>query len=163
MNAIAAVMARRRFVAGCIAGAVLIRIAWILLIHPAPTSDSRFYYETAVSLSNGGGYVDDGGPTAWRPPGYSGFLAMLFRVFWPSGSVAAAGNVALYGLVLVACGPDRDLLHGGAVEAVLGEHFARDQQELSTAGLGGQAFGRQDASPLMPHLTRDASGLNITG
>ena len=59
--------------------------------------------------------------------------------------------------------PDRDLLHGRAVEAVLGEHLAGDQQELGSAGLGGQAFGRQIASSLMPHLTRDGSGLNITG
>lgn len=102
MNTILGLTARRRFVPDCIAGAVLIRIAWILFIQPTPTSDSRFYFDTAVSLSNGGGYIADGEPTAWRPPGYSGFLALLFRVFWPSSAVAAVGNVALYGLVLVA-------------------------------------------------------------
>lgn len=73
----------------------------MLLIQPAPTSDSRFYFETASSLAAGDGYIADGEPTAWRPPGYAAFLAALFRVLWRSSFVAALANVALYGILLV--------------------------------------------------------------
>ncbi|MGH2726103.1 MAG: hypothetical protein ACRDKS_03915 [Actinomycetota bacterium] len=92
---------RKRFVVGCVAVAVLVRLAWVLLIQPSPTSDSRYYYETAVNLASGHGYSANGEPTAWRPPGYSGFLALLFRVFWPSTFIASIANVALYALVLL--------------------------------------------------------------
>ncbi|MGH2728023.1 MAG: glycosyltransferase family 39 protein, partial [Actinomycetota bacterium] len=70
-------------------------------IQPSPTSDSRYYYETAVNLASGNAYSANGEPTAWRPPGYSGFLALLFRVFWPSTFVASIANVALYAFLLL--------------------------------------------------------------
>jgi 4-amino-4-deoxy-L-arabinose transferase-like glycosyltransferase len=107
---------RKRFVAGCIAGAVAIRLAWVLLIQPALTSDSRFYFETGASLAAGDGYVAGGEPTAWRPPGYSGFLAMLFRIFWRSSFVAALANVVLYGILLIVWyGLVRELTHSESV------------------------------------------------
>lgn len=57
-------------------------------------SDGADYYDLAVRLLNTGHYASaDMTPTAYRPVGYSGALAVLFWVFGPHVMVAQLANV----------------------------------------------------------------------
>jgi 4-amino-4-deoxy-L-arabinose transferase-like glycosyltransferase len=54
-----------------------------------PIADAADYHQIAASLAEGRGYVNTAGhSTAWRPPGYPAFLALIYRLTGPS--VAAA-------------------------------------------------------------------------
>lgn len=82
---------------------VLLWLAWLLpraallLITPTPTSDALWYYEQAIALAAGDGYLDGNGqPTAFWPPGWPMALSLVFRLTGPS-------LVAL-GLFNLACG-----------------------------------------------------------
>src|SRR3954453_11610654 len=71
------------------------RIGWMLAVDAAPMSDQLWYFERAVGLLNGEGYVVQGQPTAFWPGGYPAFLAGLFAVFGPDIEVAKAANLVL--------------------------------------------------------------------
>jgi 4-amino-4-deoxy-L-arabinose transferase-like glycosyltransferase len=73
--------------------------AAILLVGVAPTSDAAWYYDRAVELAAGLGYLRDGAPTAFWPPGLSLALAAVFRCF--GASIAAVG---LFNLAMGAIG-----------------------------------------------------------
>ncbi|MCA9729940.1 MAG: glycosyltransferase family 39 protein [Candidatus Eisenbacteria bacterium] len=111
----------RSFVVLVFAIALGLRLLWVLAVPVAPVSDMAFYYEQGRSIASGEGYVSNGAvngyvypdypagaPTADRPVGYSGFLALLFLVTGPSvlvGTVAnavlgALGVVVFYGIAL---------------------------------------------------------------
>jgi len=81
--------------------AMAIAIAWILYVPTRPYADSQWYYEKAIDLSLGRGYVMDletHRPTAAWPVGYPAFLALLFLWTSPSLTGAKLANVALLGL-----------------------------------------------------------------
>lgn len=76
--------------------AFAIRLCWILIFHPNPVSDFSFYFRSAESIARGYGYTKHGGfATAYFPVGYPLFLAMLFRVFGASVTVAQTANLIL--------------------------------------------------------------------
>jgi peptidoglycan/LPS O-acetylase OafA/YrhL/4-amino-4-deoxy-L-arabinose transferase-like glycosyltransferase len=67
--------------------ALVVRVAYVLLTREyVPRSDSADYHRLAVSIAQGHGFGDSaiapgGGPTAFRPPLYPGFLGALYAVF----------------------------------------------------------------------------------
>ena len=63
---------------------ILIRAVWLFHYHPAQRSDFLWYYQHAVSLSEGHGYTTAGKPTAYWPIGYPLFLSLIFRITGPS-------------------------------------------------------------------------------
>src|SRR5690606_21100010 len=67
-------------------------------------SDTPGYWEPAVSLASGRGYLDAAGlPTAERPPGYPVFLAGVFLVAGgPSALAVQVAQALLGGLTAVA-------------------------------------------------------------
>jgi len=72
-------------------------MCWISLVNPEPVSDFAVYYNTAVGLSAGRGFLTvDGAPTASWPVGYPGFLSVLFTIFGPSLFAGKMANVILY-------------------------------------------------------------------
>ena len=79
-----------------VTSALLLRLLWVALVRPIPTSDAAVYDTLAAGLAGGMGYVDSLSnlvPTAYRPPGYPMFLALLYAVFgrhhWAVGSAQA--------------------------------------------------------------------------
>ena len=82
--------------------AFVIRLCWILFFHPHPVSDFSFYFRCAESIARGHGYAKQGGfATAYFPVGYPLFLAMLFRAFGVSITVAQMANLILSVVSLV--------------------------------------------------------------
>ena len=69
--------------------------AAILLIDVTPTSDAAWYYDRAVELAAGMGYLRDGVPTAYWPPGQSLALAAVFWCFGASTTVVGLFNLVL--------------------------------------------------------------------
>ncbi|BFU46324.1 ArnT family glycosyltransferase [Krasilnikovia sp. MM14-A1004] len=72
-----------------------IRGAWVTFVHPTPVSDFSFYFESARTLAEGGGYQMHGHPTAYWPPGWPLVLSVLFRTFGPQLWVGLAAQVLL--------------------------------------------------------------------
>lgn len=83
------------FVPLCLLLGMLLRLEWALAYAPQPTSDFAWYVARGLALAHGQGYTINGIPTAYFPPGYPAFLALLFRLFGDSLLVARLGNVAL--------------------------------------------------------------------
>lgn len=75
------------------------RLLFSYLLPPTPfsanTGDAVHYYESAISLSEGKGYLFNGKPTANFPPGYSFILAAIFKIFFPSYQIAQFLNTIL--------------------------------------------------------------------
>jgi 4-amino-4-deoxy-L-arabinose transferase-like glycosyltransferase len=73
--------------------ALLLRLVWVLAVDRDgfAFNDSIMYHTTAMSLSDGNGYVPlTGGPTARWPPGYSTVLGGLY---WLFGQHPVAGEL----------------------------------------------------------------------
>jgi len=83
------------FLPVCLAIAFAVRVAWILFIDTQPLDDCGWYYQRAVDLAAGRGYVVDGQATAYWPVGYPAFLGLIFAVFGPSLFAAKIANVIL--------------------------------------------------------------------
>lgn len=93
------VLAHPYFVAYCLGLAILLRAALVFLVPlPAPTSDAAWYFNQAIALSEGRGYMRSGEPTAYWPVGYPGFVAGLFYLFGPSMMLVALANLIMSGL-----------------------------------------------------------------
>lgn len=95
-----------------VALAFALRLGWVLWTQPVPPilSDPEYYDATARSLARGDGYsvlvapegfLPGGVPTAFWPPGYSFFLAPIYRVFGESLLAAEVANVVLGSLTVV--------------------------------------------------------------
>ncbi len=70
----------------------------------APVSDFRWYYDRAVGLANGIGYLGvDGLPTAYLPVGYPGFLAAVFQIAGPSVMTGKLANAILGAMTVPLC------------------------------------------------------------
>lgn len=80
---------------------VLVRLPWLLIVHPVPVSDTRFYYFSATSIAEGHGYQILGHPTAFFPVGWPAFLGGLFYFSGPSMLVIEVLNLVLWALVAV--------------------------------------------------------------
>lgn len=71
-------------IAGVVGGALFVRLAFVLTVHPAPVSDFGWYYAKALDIVHGLGYTSHGYPTAYWPPGWPYFLAGVVWLFGPS-------------------------------------------------------------------------------
>lgn len=78
---------------------VLVRLPWVLIVHPEPVSDTRFYYFSAESIANGNGYQILGHPTAFFPVGWPAFLGGLFYFTGPSMLAIEVLNLVLWAVV----------------------------------------------------------------
>ena len=86
----------RKFLLIILFMAFVLRSVWVIMIRPAPVCDFSFYYNEAVLIATGNGYVTPGGtPTAFWPVGYPAFLAAMFILFGSSYLVASFANVVL--------------------------------------------------------------------
>lgn len=92
------VQAADLFAVAAITIGVVLRLRWVLQSRVTPVDDTLFYYQHAVDLAHGRGYIDPvtGSITAFIPPGYAFLLGGLF---WVTGSdstrAGALMNVAL--------------------------------------------------------------------
>ena len=75
---------------------VLVRLPWVLIVHPTPVSDTRFYYLSARSIAEGHGYQILGHPTAFFPVGWPAFLGGLFSITGPSMLAIEVLNLVLW-------------------------------------------------------------------
>ena len=67
------------------AAALGVRGCAVLSQPETPIADAADYHQIAASLADGRGYVNTAGQsTAWRPPGYPAFLALIYRLTGPS-------------------------------------------------------------------------------
>ncbi len=80
---------------------VLVRLPWLLIVHPVPVSDTRFYYFSATSIAEGNGYQILGHPTAFFPVGWPAFLGGLFYFTGPSMLAIEVLNLFLWALIAV--------------------------------------------------------------
>jgi 4-amino-4-deoxy-L-arabinose transferase-like glycosyltransferase len=78
-----------------------VRLAWVVLVPNGQYSDSVWYDGAAANLASRGIYGLDG-PSAWFPPGYSFFLAAIYKLVGHSELAGKLGNV-LIGTALTAC------------------------------------------------------------
>ena len=82
----------------CVVLLAALYAAWIALVPNEPISDQKIYYDQAVRVAEGHGYVDDSGePTAYWAPGYSFYLAGAFRILGESYRSAFVANLATAG------------------------------------------------------------------
>lgn len=64
--------------------ALAVRIVFVSIVHPTPISDFGWYYQQAWNVSRGLGLMSNGLPTAYWPPGWPYFLAVIFTLFGPN-------------------------------------------------------------------------------
>jgi 4-amino-4-deoxy-L-arabinose transferase-like glycosyltransferase len=70
------------FIIGIFVLAVILRVYGVLAHPTVPTSDAGDYHRLATGLAQGNGYLNtEGTATAWRPPAYPVFLAIIYKVF----------------------------------------------------------------------------------
>lgn len=91
-------LSSRYYVPALVAVAVLLRLAWMVVVPAEPVEDAAWYYKTGVAIAKGEGYSRNGMPTAWYPIGYPLFLGGVFSITGPSPT---AGKIANLLLVLV--------------------------------------------------------------
>jgi len=89
------VIQQNYFVTVCFLAAATLRIIWISLYDVYPVSDCQFYFQSAIDLSIGNGYLRNGVLTDFWPVGYPVFLAIVFLVFEISIKIAQFSNVTL--------------------------------------------------------------------
>jgi hypothetical protein len=75
---------------------VLVRLPWVIFVHPVAAGDTRFYYLSARSIADGHGYQILGHPTAFFPVGWPAFLAGLFTFTGPSMIAIEILNLVLW-------------------------------------------------------------------
>ena len=83
---------------GIFLGALLLRVAFVLVVRPVPVSDFGWYYTHALGIANGFGYTTNGYLTAYWPPGWPYFLAGIIRIFGPSVVAATIVQAVLNAL-----------------------------------------------------------------
>ena len=93
----------RWFLPASLALAFALHLGWMLYSDVAQKSDAIWYLARAHALANGEGYVKEGGvPTAYWPPGFPAFLALVSFID-SSEMTAKLANLALYlGLMVFA-------------------------------------------------------------
>ena len=92
----------RRWLAGCVAAAAVVRLSWGALLTPRQVSDMELYYAFARSLAEWGVF-EHGGDRVFGPPGVSLLLAPLVKLFGAGTWLPLAVNILLAaGTILVA-------------------------------------------------------------
>lgn len=82
-------------------GALLIRVAWFILVGIEPVSDSYIYREFASSLAEGNGYAyPNGNLTAYWAVGPSAFYALAMQLFGKTALAALVPNL-ISGMLLI--------------------------------------------------------------
>lgn len=88
---------------------VLLRLIWVLIMDTYPYTDFMWYHVKAVEISQGKGFLNGiypyytgnpGLPTAFRPIGYPGTLAILYYFFGINFLVGKLFNVLLSALIM---------------------------------------------------------------
>jgi hypothetical protein len=74
---------------------LILRLALIVFVPIDQYSDNLWYYNRGVGLASGQGYSQGGIVTAYWPPGWPGFLGLVFWLFGPSTLVGQLANLAL--------------------------------------------------------------------
>lgn len=113
-------------VVGALVVGLALRIAWWLVAQPEPVADYLGYRSMAERLASDGTYIRDGVPTAWRVPGYPGFLALGMLISRSDGWLSFL-NVLISSTVVPLTGlvahrlrlPTRAVAVAAAVAAVL--------------------------------------------
>ena len=90
------VISERKHFLYIIGSALIIRLIWMLVFNVRQTSDFEWYFERAVSIAAGTGYVQNGLPTAQWPIGYPAFLGLIFFLTNNSVALAKIIHIALY-------------------------------------------------------------------
>lgn len=89
---------------------VILRLLWIFLFPTVPETDFMWYHVKGVELSQGKGFLNGiypyyvgqpGHPTAFRPIGYPGTLAVLYFLFGSNYIVGKLFNVMLSTLIMI--------------------------------------------------------------
>ena len=75
--------------------ALLLRVILILTFPIYPVSDAKTYYDSAIGIIEGNGYTVWGNVSAYFPPGYPGFVALILFVFGKSLIAAQMANAFL--------------------------------------------------------------------
>ena len=75
---------------------VAVRLLWIATVRAQPVSDFLFYFLAPGEVAAGKGYLFNGHPTAYWPPGYPFVLAVFFKLFGSTLIVAQLLNVAMW-------------------------------------------------------------------
>lgn len=100
---------------------VILRGAWLLWMHPPQLYDFAWYFQHAVWMLQGKGYVWNGHYTAYWPIGYPYFLSLLFHLTGPHVVAGLIANVILsLCTVLLVYGIGRIVLAGTAWPAEAG-------------------------------------------
>jgi hypothetical protein len=84
-----------------IAGNAVLRVAWILYMHPPQIADFDWYFTHAVQLAHGQGYIWGGNYTAYWPMGWPYFLSLILRVTGPHVMPGMFANATLS--ILIVC------------------------------------------------------------
>lgn len=88
---------------------VILRLVWVLIADTYPYTDFMWYHVKGVEISQGKGFLNGiypyyvgnpGFPTAFRPIGYPGTLAVLYYIFGTSFLVGKLFNVLLSALIM---------------------------------------------------------------
>ena len=88
---------------------IILRLVWIIVMPTYPETDFMWYHVKGVELSQGNGFLNGiypyyigtpGHPTAFRPIGYPGTLALLYFVFGTKLIVGKLFNVVLSTLIM---------------------------------------------------------------
>ena len=87
------------FVPACFTVYLFLRLALIFALPIDQYSDSLWYYARGLSIASGGGYSEGGIATAYWPPGWPGFLGLVFWLFGPSPVVGKMANLALAAMI----------------------------------------------------------------
>ena len=75
--------------------ALVLRVAWVLLVPNEQYSDSVWYDGAAASLAANGVYGPGGSASAWFPPGYPFFLTAIYLAVGHSQFAGKLGNVVV--------------------------------------------------------------------
>jgi hypothetical protein len=92
-------LANPYFVPACFAFYMVLRLVLIFILPIEQYSDSLWYYARGVTIASGEGYSEGGIATAYWPPGWPGFLGLLFWLFGPSAMVGKLANLAFAAII----------------------------------------------------------------
>ncbi|QSO47026.1 hypothetical protein JZ786_21860 [Alicyclobacillus mengziensis] len=124
---------------------LLIRIIWILYMHPTQSADFEWYYTHAVALAQGHGYYESGKPTAYWPIGWPVILSIVVRIFGPHVMAGLVTNVIfstiivimIYALTLRVLGVDKPPVVSGEGFSTFATGSGRNAHQIAfTAALG---------------------------
>lgn len=74
---------------------LVVRFAWIWVMHPKQEADFLWYFDRATELAQNQGYNWMGHPTAYWPIGWPLFLSVIYRITGPSVVVGLVVNILL--------------------------------------------------------------------